>query len=121
MILDAFIKVKENNLKLKLVIVGLGPQLDEYKDFVEDNQLESFITFVGKKPFEEVPYYYQAGDAFISASTSETQGLTYIEGLAANKAIGAASGAESMSSLKKIEMDDDLIKTARALGISLGD
>ena len=82
MILDAFIKVKKNKLNLKLVIVGIGPQLDEYKDFVSDNDLDSYITFVGKKPFDEVPYYYQVGDAFISASTSETQGLTYIEGLA---------------------------------------
>ena len=83
MILNAFIKVKENKLKLKLVIVGLGPQLDEYQEFVEDNKLESYVTFVGKKPFDDVPFYYQAADAFISASTSETQGLTYIEGLAA--------------------------------------
>ena len=82
MILNSFIKIKEEKLKIKLVIVGLGPQLDEYKKFVKDNNLDSFIYFVGKKPFNEVPYYYQSADAFISASTSETQGLTYIEALA---------------------------------------
>ena len=83
MILESFIKIKKEKLKIKLVVVGLGPQLNEYKKYVKDNKLDSYITFVGKKPFEDVPYYYQAGDAFISASTSETQGLTYIEGLAA--------------------------------------
>jgi len=50
--------------------------------------------------------------------------LSYVsleEVVGENKKIGAASGEASMSSLKKIEMDDDLVKTARALGISLGD
>lgn len=32
---------------------------------------------------EEVASYYPAGDLFVSASTSETQGLTYAEALAA--------------------------------------
>jgi len=31
---------------------------------------------------KEVPLYYQLGDIFISASNSETQGLTYMEALA---------------------------------------
>ena len=31
---------------------------------------------------EEVGRYYQAGDLFVSASTSETQGMTYAEALA---------------------------------------
>ena len=31
---------------------------------------------------EEVGHYYQAGDLFVSASTSETQGMTYAEALA---------------------------------------
>ena len=32
---------------------------------------------------DKVTEYYQAGDFFVSASTSETQGLTYVESLAA--------------------------------------
>lgn len=37
----------------------------------------------GMIPPEEVWKYYQAGDLFVSASTSETQGMTYVEALAA--------------------------------------
>ena len=37
-----------------------------------------------------------------------------------NKEIGAASGNTKESNIRKIKMDDDLIKTARSLGISLG-
>ncbi len=38
-----------------------------------------------------------------------------------NTKIGAASGNTAESNLRKIEMDDDLIKTARNIGINLGD
>ncbi len=38
-----------------------------------------------------------------------------------NTKIGAASGNTEESNLRKIKMDDDLIKTARNIGINLGD
>lgn len=38
--------------------------------------------FTGMIPPQQVPNYYQAGDIFVSASTSETQGLTYMEAMA---------------------------------------
>lgn len=81
-IINAFKKVKENNLKIKLLIVGDGPSLDELKKLNKELGLEDYIYFAGKKPFNEVPIYYHGADGFISASTSETQGMTYIEALA---------------------------------------
>ena len=38
-----------------------------------------------------------------------------------NKEIGAASGNTATSNLRKIQMDDDLIRTAKNIGICLGD
>ena len=38
-----------------------------------------------------------------------------------NKEIGAVSGNTPESSIRKVKMDDDLIKTARNIGICLGD
>lgn len=38
-----------------------------------------------------------------------------------NKVVGAASGNTKESNIRKIQMDDDLIKVARDLGICLGD
>jgi len=38
-----------------------------------------------------------------------------------NKEIGAASGNTKESNIRKIKMDDDLIKTAKSLGMSLGE
>ena len=41
------------------------------------------VIFAGMVAPEEVPDWYRLGDLFVSASSSETQGLTYIEALAA--------------------------------------
>ena len=38
-----------------------------------------------------------------------------------NKEIGAVSGNTPESNLRKVTMDDDLVKTARDIGICLGD
>lgn len=38
-----------------------------------------------------------------------------------NKTIGAVSGNTKESNLRRVKMDDDLVKTARNIGISLGD
>jgi len=38
-----------------------------------------------------------------------------------NKTIGAVSGNTTVSNIRKVTMDDDLVKTARNIGINLGD
>lgn len=76
---------------VKLVIVGDGPYLSELKDMVDQLELEDSIIFTGMINHDEVPVFYKASDYFISASTSETQGLTYIESLASRTPIIAQS------------------------------
>lgn len=69
--------------KVKLLIVGGGPGIDELKQLATSLGVMSQVLFLGPKSKEEVPYYYHVCDAFASASVSETQGLTYIEALSA--------------------------------------
>ncbi|MCL2858357.1 MAG: glycosyltransferase, partial [Streptococcaceae bacterium] len=69
--------------KVKLVIVGDGPYADNLKDLVADLSLQDSVLFTGKVENDQTAYYYKAADFFISASTSETQGLTFLEALAA--------------------------------------
>lgn len=64
------------------LIVGDGPNKDVLKAYVTELGLEDRIRFTGMVNPSNVPLYYQVGDLFVCASTSETQGLTYIEALA---------------------------------------
>lgn len=81
MLINAFKLVKNDNLKAKLCIIGKGPQEEEIIETIKNNNLEEHIVFLGSKENIHIPAYYQSADAFISASTTETQGLTYIEAL----------------------------------------
>ena len=85
--IDFLIKNQANLIKkidnCKLLIVGDGPEMEEYKRLVSNLKLEDNIIFTGKVPWNEVPYYYAVADVFATNSDFETQGLTVIEAMAA--------------------------------------
>ncbi|MBO8434592.1 MAG: glycosyltransferase family 4 protein [Tyzzerella sp.] len=81
-IINAMPKLLENIENLKFVIVGDGPERPELEKLVESLNLNDNVIFTGAKPWSEIGKYYQLGDLFISASTSETQGLTFAEAMA---------------------------------------
>lgn len=68
--------------KMILLLVGDGPERDSLEQQVQHLHLEACVKFTGMAPFDQIEDYYALGDIFVSASTSETQGLTYIEALA---------------------------------------
>lgn len=70
-----------------LAIVGGGPDEDDYKALVDRLQANDTVHFLGTAAPDEVGAYYAAFDAFVSASLSETQGMTYLEAMAAGKMI----------------------------------
>ena len=74
----------KKNKNYKLLVVGDGPELDEYKRLVHKLKIEESVIFTGKVPWNEVPYYYGISDIFATASDSETQGLTVVEAMAAS-------------------------------------
>lgn len=69
-------------LPVTLLLVGDGPDREALERRARDLGVTDRVVFAGMVPPEEVGRYYKAGDLFVSASTSETQGLTYFEALA---------------------------------------
>lgn len=74
-----YMRKRENAI---FVVVGSGPALEKLKGLVDQLKLSSRFVFTGSKPWDVIGLYYRLGDVFVSASRSETQGLTYIEALA---------------------------------------
>lgn len=68
--------------KITFLLVGDGPERNYLEQQTKQLHLESSVKFTGMAPFDQIEDYYALGDIFVSGSTSETQGLTYIEALA---------------------------------------
>lgn len=76
-------EIKKVRSDARLVVVGDGPELENLKLLAEELKVSDWIIFVGRVPYEKIGKYYQLGDVFVCCSTSETQGLTYYEAMAA--------------------------------------
>ncbi len=77
----------DSKIKTKMLIVGGGPELDELQNLVHELNLTDYVIFAGPVSANDVPLYYHLADAFVSASITETQGLTFMEAMAARKMI----------------------------------
>ena len=75
--------LKKKLPKFKLLIVGDGPDIEKYRDIVKEYGIEDRVFLPGKVKWEDVPYYYHLSNIFLTASHTETQGLTVIEAMAA--------------------------------------
>ena len=91
---EYFVKL---NKKCKLLLVGDGPDFDNYKKLVKKLKLESNVIFTAKVPYDDIPLYYQLGTIFATASRTETQGLTVMEAHAASLPVLAADDPSFIS------------------------
>ena len=104
---------------VKLVIVGHGPYAENLKELVKELELTDKVVFTGPVENEKTAYYYKAADFFISASTSETQGLTYLEAMAAGTRVLAAKNPYLSELINDDEFgqlfigDDDLAEVTK--------
>lgn len=83
-LIEALPSILERVPKAQLLIVGDGPAKESLEQEVTKMQLNDHVTFTGEISNDEVYHYYQMANVFVSASNSESQGLTYIEAMASN-------------------------------------
>lgn len=79
-LLEFFKALKRDDMIL--LITGIGPYRDRLAELADEMDLSDKVRFVGLVEPITLHKYYKLGDIFVSCSTSETQGLTYIEALA---------------------------------------
>ncbi|MBQ4071916.1 MAG: glycosyltransferase [Clostridia bacterium] len=81
-VIEYFSRVKDKYDGARLLIVGGGPARESLDKLVSELGIGDRVVFAGMVDPDTVARYYQLGDLFVCASTSETQGLTYIEAAA---------------------------------------
>ena len=76
-IIEAAKKLKENDNKFRILLVGDGKDSNKYKNLVKEYNLEQNIIFLGKK---ENPYpYFKIANSFILTSEYEGFPVVYLE------------------------------------------
>lgn len=81
---------RADDATLRLAIAGEGPARAELEELVARLGIGPQVRFVGEVPRERLPDLYASSDAFVFASTTETQGLVLAEALAAGTPVLAA-------------------------------
>jgi glycosyltransferase involved in cell wall biosynthesis len=95
-LLDALARVRTP--RARLLLVGRGTQADALARAAAARGLGGRLELRGGSPPDGLPAYYRAADAFVFASTTETQGLAVIEAMACGLPVVAvrASGIEEV-------------------------
>ena len=78
---------KHPEVDVKMLVVGGGPFKEELELIAEDLGISSYVDFIGSVSGLEVPFYYHLADIYTSASITETQGLTFMEAMAAGRIV----------------------------------
>ena len=87
-ILKGFAKVIQSGEDhIRLLMVGDGPDRHGLIELANQLGISDKVSFVGAVPILEVPYYYQLADVFVSASLTETQGLTFMEAMVSDRLV----------------------------------
>jgi len=71
-------------LKTKMLVVGDGPARGELELLTNELELNDKVIFIGAVNPNTVPFYYHCAQCFVSASITETQGLTFMESMSSN-------------------------------------
>jgi 1,2-diacylglycerol 3-alpha-glucosyltransferase len=97
-LLTIFAALFEEEPYLHLLLVGGGPDLEEYRSLAHQLEIDPKVTFTDKVPYTDVHDYLALADFFVSASVTEVHPLTFIEAAAAGlPSVGLASpGVQDM-------------------------
>lgn len=95
-LIEAVKYVIEKHKKVKLAIIGFGPEEENLKRLVQDLTLNEYIEFLGKVPNSELPKYYASADIFVLPSIVDSRGDT--EGLGVVLLEALASGCAVIGS-----------------------
>ena len=68
--------------KIMLCIIGGGPVQEKLEQQAKDLGIGSMVVFTGAVPHDQMPPYYASCDVYVTASLSDTNSISMLEGMA---------------------------------------
>jgi 1,2-diacylglycerol 3-alpha-glucosyltransferase len=78
----------------RLIVAGDGPRREALEETARECGVTERVHFIGEVDRSRLPDLYANADAFVFASTTETQGIVLVEAMAAGAAIVAAEAPQ---------------------------
>ncbi|MEG0854155.1 MAG: glycosyltransferase [Angelakisella sp.] len=66
---------------ITLLVIGEGPVRAELMEQAEKLGISDMVIFTGKVPHDELPPYYAISDVYVTASLSDTNSISMLEGM----------------------------------------
>jgi glycosyltransferase involved in cell wall biosynthesis len=80
-LLSAIARIVAHHSRVKLVVIGEGPLLQQLEAQALDLAIDKIVHFVGRKSNDELPFWYSAADIFVLPSLREGTPLALLEAL----------------------------------------
>ena len=98
-IINATEKLAKDGYDFEVILIGDGPNHNNYKNLVKDKKLTKYIRFLGKKTN---PYpYFKIADSFVLASEFEGLPTTLLEALTLNLPICTTNVSDAKKLIDK--------------------
>lgn len=89
-LLEAIVKLQSScDHAFRLLLIGDGPDRHRLESRIRALDLENTVSLLGAIPPAQIATYCRAGDVFLFASRSETQGMVILEAMAAGMPVVA--------------------------------
>lgn len=84
--IDTLLEFWAKNVKpqdrMKLLLIGGGPQIDEFRELAHRLNITDTVVFTDRVEHKDIPPYYAACDCYITASLTECHSISMMEGQA---------------------------------------
>lgn len=84
--IDTLLEFWAKNVKpedgMKLMLIGGGPQIDEFRETAQRLNITDTVVFTDRVEHKDIPPYYAACDCYITASLTECHSISMMEGQA---------------------------------------
>lgn len=84
-LLQAFSKVAEQTDQARLVLVGDGKLLSSLQREANSLGIDSVVSFMGRRPYDEIPTWLQSADVMVLSSLSEGLPSILLESMACGR------------------------------------
>jgi len=123
LLLRAFYGVAMTYDHVRLLLVGDGPERENLENLIKQLNIGNKVFFTGMVEYKEIPAYLAASDIFVTPSSSETFGLSTIEGMAAGLPVLGMDAPGSQDIIENgvtglITSDDLAVFTAKLVLLS---